>query len=111
MLEGMDWVGDVIGTALRSGMFIFGLTVGVPLGVAYAVMRRWWRDHKTSKVLVKTTRRATLASIPRVLKLGAIAGVCLIVAVAGMTAAADEVPTQPASVPSGPASAPATSGK
>lgn len=107
----LDYFGEVFGAALRSGMFISGLAVGVPLGIAYAVTRRWYRDHKATKALVKVTRRATLKSIPRVLKFGAIAGVGIIVAVAGMTAAAEEVPTTPASVPSGVPSSPAPSGR
>jgi hypothetical protein len=103
----LDAIVETIGVALRSGLFLAGLGIGFGAGVAYAVCRRWWRDYKTSKGLVKGLRKGAIRSVPRVIKWGAVAGVGLIVAIAGMTATGnvtDGTPTQPAGVPSAPSS-------
>lgn len=97
----LDSFGEIFGAALRSGMFLFGLVVGCFLGAAYAVMRRAWRDWRTVKKSVPGFRKTAFRTVPRTIKFGAIAGFIGIAAIAGMSAAAEEIPTQPASVPSG----------
>lgn len=107
----LDSFGEIFGAALRSGMFMLGLMVGFGLGAAWAIMRRAFRDWRTVKKSVPGFRKTAFRTVPRVIRLGAIAGVTGIVAVAGLTAAADEVPTTPASVPSGVPSSPAPTGR
>lgn len=99
----MDAVADMVGMALRSGMFIAGFVIGCFVGAAYAVMRRAWKDYRTVKRSVPGLRKAAIGSVPRVIKMGAIAGAGIILAVVGMTATGT-VPVQPASVPSAPPS-------
>jgi hypothetical protein len=112
MLAGMaEMLSDTFGAALRSGMFMLGLVIGCLLGAAYAKMRRAWRDWRTVKHSVPGFRKTAFRTVPRVIRFGAIAGTVGIVAVAGFSAAAEEVPTQPASVPSAVPSSPAPSGR
>lgn len=106
-----EMLSDTFGAALRSGMFLFGLIIGCLLGAAYAKMRRAWQDWRTVSKSVPGFRKTAFRTVPRTIKFGAIAGVLGIVAVAGMSAAAEEVPTTPASVPSGVPSSPAPSGR
>jgi hypothetical protein len=96
-----EMLSDTFGAALRSGMFLFGLIIGFGLGAAWAIARRAFRDWRTVSKSVPGLRSSAFRSVPRVIKYGAVAGAVGIVAVAGMTAAAEEVPTTPASVPSG----------
>ena len=103
----LDAFGEIFGAALRSGMFMFGLIVGFGLGAAWAIMRRAFRDWRTVKKSVPGFRKTAFRTVPRVIKFGAIAGAVGIAAVAGMSAAAEEVPTTPASVPSGVPTSPA----
>lgn len=108
----LETIGESIGMALRSGLFLWGLATGFGLGVAYAVMRRAWKDYFTVRRSVPGFRKGAIRTVPRVIKWGAIGGTLLIIAVAGMTATADEIPTQPASVPSGvPSSSPSRPGR
>lgn len=103
----LDSLGEILGAALRSGMFLFGLSVGFGLGAGYAIMRRAFKDWRTVSKSVPGFRKTAFRTVPRVVKFGLIAGFVGIVAVAGYGASADELPTTPASVPSGVPSSPA----
>jgi hypothetical protein len=105
----LDAFGEILGSALRSGMFLTGLVVGFSFGVAYAVCRRAWKDYFVVRRSVPGLRKAAVRTVPRVIKWGMVAGFVGIIAVAGYSAAADEVPVQPASVPSGIPSSPVPS--
>lgn len=97
----MDAIADMIGLAFRSGLFLIGITMGYFLGRAHAVMRRAWIDYRTVRKSVPGLRKSAIGTVPRVVKWWAIAGVGVIVAIAGMTAAnGDQAPTVPAGVPS-----------
>jgi hypothetical protein len=104
----MDSVADVVGVALRSGLFLAGLVIGCFLGAVYAIMRRAWKDYRTVKKSVPGFRKSAIGSVPKVIKWGAIAGAGIIFAIIGMTATGNVgTPTVPAGVPS---TVPSTSG-